>query len=188
MKRISVVGTSCSGKSTFAAKLATMLGYKHVELDSLHWQAGWVEVSDDVMRSRVRAACEEPQWVIDGNYACVRDLVWGRADMIIWLDYRLSIVLWRSIARTLRRAVTGEPCCNGNRESVLRLISRNSIVFWVLRTHYLRRRKYPGLLAPFQSVGREIVRIRSPHDAEKWLERVVMTGQCASPAMEVHSA
>jgi tRNA uridine 5-carbamoylmethylation protein Kti12 len=35
--RIVVVGTSCSGKTTFSRRLAQSLGREHVELDALHW-------------------------------------------------------------------------------------------------------------------------------------------------------
>ena len=36
-----MVGTSCSGKTTFARRLATSLGTQHVELDSLYWGSKW---------------------------------------------------------------------------------------------------------------------------------------------------
>jgi adenylate kinase family enzyme len=35
--RILVVGTSCSGKSTFSRRLASILAIEHVELDALYW-------------------------------------------------------------------------------------------------------------------------------------------------------
>ena len=40
-RRVNVVGTSASGKTTFARALAERLGVRHVELDALHWQSGW---------------------------------------------------------------------------------------------------------------------------------------------------
>ncbi len=47
MQRISVVGTSGSGKTTLARDISQLLGIPHVELDYLHWEPNWVEVSDD---------------------------------------------------------------------------------------------------------------------------------------------
>lgn len=52
-----------------------------------------------------------------GNYGRVRDLLWPRADTIVWLDYAFPLVLGRLTARTVRRAVTGEILWNGNRET-----------------------------------------------------------------------
>src|SRR5262245_15322132 len=67
--RISVVGTSGSGKTTFANKLAGILRIPHVELDALHWESDWVEAPRDVFRSRVREAVQADRWVVDGNYS-----------------------------------------------------------------------------------------------------------------------
>lgn len=36
-RRINVVGTSASGKSTFACALAAKLGLSYIELDNLFW-------------------------------------------------------------------------------------------------------------------------------------------------------
>ena len=41
--RTSVVGSSGSGKSTVARRLADILGVPYVELDAIHWRPGWVE-------------------------------------------------------------------------------------------------------------------------------------------------
>lgn len=41
-ERIVVVGTSGSGKTTLARDLARRLGFSHIELDALNWEADWV--------------------------------------------------------------------------------------------------------------------------------------------------
>src|SRR5262245_38772247 len=88
MNRISVVGTSGSGKTTFAGKLSKILRIPHVELDSLSWEAGWTPATRDVFRSRVREAVGGDCWVVDGNYTNdAQDMVWGRADTVVWLNY-----------------------------------------------------------------------------------------------------
>lgn len=47
MKRINVIGTSGSGKSTFSRMLATTLGYPYIEMDAMFWQPNWQESSND---------------------------------------------------------------------------------------------------------------------------------------------
>src|SRR5579884_2496060 len=116
MKRVAVVGTSGAGKTTFAAALATRLGCRHVELDALHWEAGWRMAELDVFRARVAEATAGDAWVADGSYTKVRDVVWSRADTLVWLDYPLAVKLWRLLGRTARRVRTGEDLWNGNRE------------------------------------------------------------------------
>jgi adenylate kinase family enzyme len=44
--RILVVGSSCSGKTTFARALAGILGRPHIELDALHWGPNWCYAPD----------------------------------------------------------------------------------------------------------------------------------------------
>jgi adenylate kinase family enzyme len=42
MRRVSVVGNSGSGKTTFAAELAWRMGVPCLELDAVFHQPGWV--------------------------------------------------------------------------------------------------------------------------------------------------
>lgn len=169
-RRIHVVGTSGTGKTTFAARLAESLSLPHVELDSLFWGPNWSEAPEDVFRQKVDAVTQKPAWVIDGNYSRVRGLVWQRADTIIWLDYRLSVTLPRVFRRTLRRGLTREALWQGNRESLRRsFLSKESIILWSLRTYRRRKRDYPRLLGLPEHRHLHTLRIRSPREARQVL-------------------
>jgi adenylate kinase family enzyme len=173
MNRISVVGTSGSGKTTFAGKLSKILRIPHVELDSLNWEANWTPATRDVFRSRVHEAVGRDCWVIDGNYGNdAQDLVWERADTVVWLNYSYPVTIYRVVSRTLRRLVTREKCCNGNRESLRLALSRDSIVLWALRTYHRRRAEYPARLATMEQRGAQIIKLHSPREADRWLSRI----------------
>ena len=96
LRRVVVVGSSCSGKTTLAKRIADDLGIQHIELDAIHWMPNWVERPPEELRKLTAAAVAQDRWVIDGNYLVVRDIVWERATTVIWLDYSS---LWSSIAR-----------------------------------------------------------------------------------------
>ncbi len=172
-RRIVVVGTSGSGKTTFAKRISTRLGVPHVELDSLNWEADWMEAPLEVFRERVRAALGGDAWVVDGNYSRVRDIVWSRADTIVWLDYPLWLVMLRLLRRTLRRVIFREVLWSNNRESIRRaFFSRDSILLWALTTYYRRRREYPALLADPEHAHLSVVRPGTPWQAWRWLEHL----------------
>lgn len=169
MQRIAVVGTSGSGKTTFSAVLAARLGCRCVELDALHWEPGWRMAELDVFKARVVDATASERWVCDGSYSKVRDVVWSRADTLVWLDYPLPLVLSRLVRRTARRWWRAEELWNGNRESLRETLSRDSLLIWAIRQHRKNKRAYPAVLAQPAYAHLELVRLRSPADADRWL-------------------
>lgn len=135
LDRIAVVGTSCAGKTTFARRLAERLAAPHVQLDTLFWTAGWVARPREEFRERVRGEVAGERWVCDGNFSSVRDLVWARAQAVIWLRYSFPLVLARALRRTVGRIVSRSEVFPGCRESFRKsFLSRGSILLWVLQT------------------------------------------------------
>src|SRR5215470_14800607 len=129
LARVVVVGCSGSGKTTLARQLAQLLGAPHIELDALHWLPNWVPRPTDEFCALVAQAVAQEQWVTDGNYRAVRDLVWSRATTVIWLNYPFPTVFRRVLWRTLRRTLTREVLYTGNRESLWRsFLTRDSIL------------------------------------------------------------
>lgn len=174
-KRIVIIGTTGSGKSTLGAEIEQRLGIPHVELDALHWDSGWQEAPDEVMRERVRQAISAESWAVDGNYGVVRDLSWERAEVVIWLDYALAVNFWRLLKRTLRRALTREVIWNGNREPFLphlKLWSDESLFKWLFKTYWRRKKEYPQLLALPEYQHLALIRFTSPKETHTWLEEL----------------
>jgi hypothetical protein len=106
--RIIVVGASGSGKTTFARRVEHRLRLPRIELDAINWQAGWRDIRqhdpDEFVR-RVTQAIAADEWVADGNYGDVRDLIWRRATHLVWLDYPRPVVMTRVVLRSLARVV-----------------------------------------------------------------------------------
>jgi adenylate kinase family enzyme len=86
MQRVLVLGSSGSGKSTFARKLGMVSGLPVVHIDHLFWEAGWVQAPREVYLRRLREALAREQWIIDGNNPSTLDLRVPPADRIILLD------------------------------------------------------------------------------------------------------
>ena len=175
MRRVSVVGTSGAGKSTFAASLAGVLGVSWVELDSVYHQADWTPLVVGEFRARVAAVASEPGWVIDGSYSVVRDLVWARADTVVWLDLPRRTVMRRLIWRTLRRVAGRVELWNGNRErwrNVFTWDDQESVIAWAWKTHGSRRSRYAAQLADPANSHLRVVRLRSPRAVRRFLRGV----------------
>jgi adenylate kinase family enzyme len=173
MQRVAVVGSSGSGKTTFAHRLAARLGVPRIELDALHWEPGWIEADIETFRARVHAATSADAWVSDGNYSAVRPLVLERADTVVWLDLPLWTCLWRIVRRTARRSRSGEELWGtGNRESWRKVLRRDSLILWLLTTHGRRRRAYEARFADAALGHLRVLRFRSAAEAEGWLASV----------------
>ena len=170
LTRTIVVGTSGAGKTTFARQLAVRLGQPCIELDALYWAADWQPKPADEFIRLVDEAVAQPSWVVDGNYTAIRDRLWLRATTVIWLNYPLRIVLWRAFIRSLRRYLTQEPLWHGNRESLRRILSKDSILVWVVTTYHRRQRQMAALRVGCSHPHLEWLEFRHPQHAARWLQ------------------
>jgi len=173
--RIVIIGRTGSGKTTLARELAAVLGVPHVELDSLYFEPDFSTVSLEVLRERTREAIAGDRWVTDGNKSAVRDLVWPRADTIIWLDYSLAVSIWRLGKRALWRTsvLRKEAEKSGEKKNLIRkLFSAARGVLTALRSHKNQRQEYPLLFAQPENQHLVVERLRSPQLTRRWLLRV----------------
>jgi adenylate kinase family enzyme len=173
MKRIAIIGSTGSGKSTLAKRLGLALDLPVVELDALHWLPGWVEREREEFFRLVEQATAPPRWVIDGGYSTVRDIIWARADTLIWIDLPYFTTFWQLLKRTVNRARSRAPICNGNYESWrLSFASRDSILLWFLRSYPDKQRRYPALLREFEEKGTDVVVLKSRTEIDAFVARL----------------
>ncbi|MGC0153375.1 hypothetical protein ACPRNU_13010 [Chromobacterium vaccinii] len=132
--RVLIVGGSGAGKSTLAARLATASGAPLTELDVLFWGPNWTR--REAFSADVAALAAQPRWVVEGGYASALERLLPRAELVIWLDYPRSLLAWRIVRRSLRRAWRREVLAHGNRETLRgALFSRDSLLLWMWRGH-----------------------------------------------------
>ena len=166
-RRTLVIGTTGSGKTTLARRLAELWQLPHAEQDAWNHLPGWQEAPLGNFRAQVDAFTAGPAWVLDGNYTKAQDLSLARADTVIWLDYPAGMVFWQLLRRTVRRMYSREELWNGNREAWRTLLSTNNILLWFFKTHWKRRRTTPQLLTRYPHL--HVVRLRSPRERDLWL-------------------
>ena len=170
MRRVSVVGGSGSGKTTTGRAIADRMGVSFVEIDALHWtHPGWELPPLEEFRASVDAATRGDAWVVDGSYGKVRDIVWSRADTVVWLDLPFPLMLWRTLRRTLSR-IGSEHLLWGTQRETWRaaFFSRDSLLLFMIRTHHRRVRLYREWLARYPHL--RLVHLHGPREVERWLE------------------
>lgn len=174
LRRIVVLGTTGSGKTTLARQLSEHLGLPHVELDALNWGPNWRQRPPEEFLALVAQATCGDGWVVCGNYSRTRSSLWPWADTAVWLDYPLPVIMWRLWWRTLKRFATREELWNGNKERLWEhFFTRRSLFLWALQSYGRRRREYPALFNGPQYAHMEVIHLRSPSQTEKWLGEVV---------------
>lgn len=175
--KVNVVGTSGSGKSTFARRLAQQLNLPYIQLDALYWRANWQGTPDEVFMEKIRQqlAAHPKGWVLDGNYNRTRPVKWREVECVVWLDYGFTRTFWQAVRRAATRAWRKTELWpgTGNRESFRRsFLSRESILLWTLKTWRSNRVRYlADMHNPAWSHIR-FVQLRSPAESEAFLQRL----------------
>jgi adenylate kinase family enzyme len=176
--RIVVVGAGASGKTTLARELSQRLHIPHVALDELQrrspgWDMDQVKVPTEVFRQRTEQAIRGDSWVVDGGHSAVRDIVWSRANTLVWLDYALPVIVSRALRRTLHRIVLRPELRHGGRlEELRKFFSRHSILPWAVSTHRRYRRMFPALVNQPEYAHLNVVHLRSAKATREWFSHL----------------
>jgi adenylate kinase family enzyme len=127
----------------------------------------------------VGAIVGEDSWVIDGNYSSVRDLVWARADTVVWFDLPKQVVMRQVIGRTLRRTIRREELWNGNREPLANLWRpdpQHNIILWAWTNHSKYRKRFSAAVEDERYAGLRFVRLGSRGEVERLLSSIQTEG------------
>jgi adenylate kinase family enzyme len=165
--RIAITGPGGSGKTTLAKEVARQLGMRHIEIDALHHGPNWESCGPDVLRERVLAAIEGDGWVTDSTYhSMLGNLIVDRADLLVWLDLPVPLVMWRLLRRTHVRRRDKVVLWNCNVEPGRRETFRY-LIWPSFRRAFENRRDFPTRYA-----GIRVEQLRSDADIRRFLQSI----------------
>lgn len=174
MKFINIIGTTGSGKSTFARQLAQKQQLQYIELDNLLWLDDWQESTNEALLNKLKIAVEtaETGWVLDGLYTRTIPMMMEKVDTVIWLDYSFHINLYRLTKRTFGRVVSRKKLWedSNNRESLKMMLSKESIFVWLFKSYPKNRKKYLALMQNPDYQHIRFIRLTTPKQTELFLK------------------
>ncbi|GAA1972785.1 adenylate kinase [Kitasatospora viridis] len=169
--RIVLAGICGAGKTTLARRLAAHHGLRHVEIDALYHGPNWQPRPQ--FEADVESLTRGDGWIADSSsYPQVADLLWSRADTVVWLDLPRRQVMARVLRRSLRRALGRERLWNGNRETPAAWLSRAHPLRLAWREHAARRRQVADRLAADPPPEVRLVHLTTAREAADWLHRL----------------
>lgn len=164
MKKILVIGSGGSGKTTFARRLGEIHGIEVIHLDSKYWRPGWVETPKDEWRRKVEELVAGDAWIIDGNYSGTLGVRLDACDTVIFLDLPRTVCLWRVLKRALAFRNAARPdMAEGCPEKI-----NLAFLWWVWNYPSRTRPKVLERLGE-TSQGKKIVRLHSRDEVEEFL-------------------
>lgn len=145
-KRILVLGSSGSGKTTISNQLGRVLNLKTIHLDAHFWKPGWVRTPSPEWRELVSSLIREESWIMDGTYESTLDLRIPAADAIVLIETSRWTCLWRMLSR--QATVNDQPDAPVGQKldrSIFR--QRTALSHYANWIRYIW--KYPAVTRPF---------------------------------------
>ena len=167
-QRILVYGATGSGKSVMARRLSELTGIPWTSVDDICWRPGWVQMPQAEQVAYFDELTRTRAWILDSAYGGWRHLAYGRADLVVALDYARLTSLTRLLRRTATRVLDQQEICNGNHESWRTVFARDSLVVWHF-TSFSRKRTEMRAWASAPS-GPVVVRLSRPRQARSFIE------------------
>lgn len=111
--------------------------------------------------------------MVAGNYARQRDISWTKAEVVVWLDLALPVIVYRVLKRTYQRYRNQTLLWGTHREHLSSLLKvwnpEQSLLAWALLQQRRLRRGCSALSRAPQWQHLRFVRLRSSEEVRVWL-------------------
>lgn len=104
IKRVFILGTVGSGKTSLARELSKKLNIKHYDLDDIFWTKKFNKKRNEKQRDKLlKNIISKKKWIIEGVYTDWIEEGIKKSDEIIILDIPFKSLFYRITKRTLKR-------------------------------------------------------------------------------------
>ena len=158
-EKIIILGSSGSGKSTFAKSLQQKTGLPLIHLDNVWWKPDRTHIPRDEFDRRLEALLAGDEWIIEGDYSRTWEFRIRACDTVVFLDYPEELCL-RGITERVGQARPDIPWTEKSLDPELVDLVRR-----------YRGEKRPALLGLFGKYPeKDLIVFYSRQEADKWLE------------------
>jgi adenylate kinase family enzyme len=103
LKRIAIIGSTATGKSTLARRLGSMLDLPVYHLDALYWRPGWAATPADEWDATLKLIVAGERWIIDGNFTASMQERLDAADTVVFLDLPRRVSMTAVVRRRIQQ-------------------------------------------------------------------------------------
>ncbi|WP_054027652.1 DNA topology modulation protein [Bacillus sp. FJAT-28004] len=167
MKKIVLIGSGGSGKSSLAQKLGDILAIEVYHLDAIFWKPGWVGTPKEEQKTVQEELVSRESWIIDGNYGGTIDIRLQAADTIVFFDLSKWVCIYRVLKRRVQyRNKKRNDMAEGCEERI-----NLQFLKWVWE--YPEKQK-PKILEKLHGISneKEVIILKYPKDVRDFLEKV----------------
>ena len=169
-KRTIVFGSTGIGKTTMVKQIAEEFSLPVIDIDSLRREAGKSDSPEETFSQLVSESVKGDTWIIDGSYTSVQEIVWPRAEAIVWLDFSFWVFLSRLIKRSLYRIFIRKKSEKPIKGRYQPTGERASNYLHVIFTRKQRQKQYFAALYNSKYTHLHIIRLSSPEDVTIWFD------------------
>lgn len=167
-KRIMIIGSGGSGKSTFARNLGEKTGLPVIHLDKEYWKPNWQETAKDEWHRKVEEFVERDSWIIDGNYGGTMDIRLNKADTVIFLDLPTVTCIYSIIKRRIIYLNKTRPdMCDGCKEKM-----DLEFFLWVWNYKKRSRPKIIERLDSFKNENKNIIIFKTRKQVNRFINKL----------------
>lgn len=92
--KIVIIGGPGTGKTTLAKDLSSILKIDFYSLDEIRFKKDWQPRKKSDINKKISYIFSQKKWIIEGNHFQNLEIILDQCDLVIFLDFHLSLQLF----------------------------------------------------------------------------------------------